>query len=62
MRSRSLRELVEERLDGVAPELECRLVDDEAGADRPDLFDRAQAVGAQRVTAGNQIDDRVGQT
>src|SRR5439155_19100737 len=62
MRSRGLRELVEERLDGVALELERRLVDDEAGADRPDLLDRAQAVRAQRIAAGNQIDDRVGQT
>src|SRR5712671_2112889 len=62
MLSRGLRELVEERLDGVAPELERGLVDDEAGADRPDLLDRAQAVGAQRIAAGHQIDDRVGQT
>src|SRR5712691_4034102 len=61
MLSRRLRELVEERLDGIAPELERRLVDDEAGADRPDLLDRAQAVGAQRIAAGNQIDDRVGE-
>src|SRR5258706_883764 len=61
MLSRGFRELVEERLDGVAPELERRLVDDEAGADRLDLLDRAQAVGAQRIAAGNQIDDRVGE-
>src|SRR5882672_3789041 len=60
--SRGLRELVEERLDGVALELERGLVDDEAGADRPDLLDCAQAIGAQRIAAGNQIDDRVGQT
>src|SRR6267154_2759600 len=62
MLSRGLRELVEQRLNIVAPELEGRLVDDEAGADRPDLLDRAQAVGAQRIAAGDQIDDRVGQT
>src|SRR5882672_2175922 len=62
MLSRGLRELVEERLDSVALELERRLVDDKAGADRSDLFDRAQAVGAQCVAAGNQIDDRVGET
>src|SRR5712691_3132862 len=62
MRSRGLRELVEERLDGVALELERGLVDDEAGADRPDLLDCAQAIGAQRIAARNQIDDRVGQT
>src|SRR5712672_2751133 len=62
MRSHGLRKLVEERLEGVAPELERRLVDDEAGADRPDLLDRAQAVGAQRIAAGDQVDDRVGQT
>src|SRR5882762_2349328 len=62
MRSRGLRELVEERLDGVALELERGLVDDEAGADRSDLLDRAQAIGAKRIAAGNQIDDRVGQT
>src|SRR5216684_8935286 len=62
MRSRGLRELVEERLEGVAPELERRLVDDEASADRSDLLDCAQAVGAQRIAAGNQVDDRVGQT
>src|SRR5882762_5650461 len=60
--SRCLRELVEERLDGVALELERRLVDDEAGADRSDLLDSAQAIGAQRIAAGNQIDDRVGET
>src|SRR5712691_6176887 len=60
--SRGLRELVEERLDGVALEFERRLVDDEAGADRSDLLDCAQAVGAQRIAAGNQIDDRVGET
>src|SRR5207244_2900927 len=62
MRSRGLRELVEERLDGVALELERGLVDDEAGTDRSDLLDRAQVIGAQRIAAGNQIDDRVGQT
>src|SRR2546422_63406 len=60
--SRGLRELVEERLDGVALEFERRLVDDEAGADRSDLLDRAQAIGAQRIATGNQIDDRVGET
>src|SRR6266850_2732990 len=60
--SHGLRELVEERLEGVAPELERRLVDDEAGADRPDLLDCAQAVGTQRIAAGDQVDDRVGQT
>src|SRR5260221_6111777 len=62
MLSRGLRELVEQGLNVVAPELEGRLVDDEAGADRPDLLDRAQAVGAQRIAAGDQINDRVGQT
>src|SRR5947208_11079544 len=62
MRRRSLRELVEERLDGVALELERRLIDDEAGADRPDLLDRVQAIGAQGVAAGNQIDDGIGET
>src|SRR5712671_4095154 len=62
MRSRGFRELVEERLEGVAPELERCLVDDQAGADRPDLLDRAQAVGAQRIAAGDQVDDRVGET
>src|ERR1700693_740342 len=62
MLSRSLRELVQKRLDGVAPELERRLVDDEAGTDRSDLLARAQAVGAQRIATGNQIDDRVGET
>src|SRR5882672_10690166 len=60
--SRGLRELVEERLDGVALELERRLVDDEAGTDRSDLLDCAQAIGAQRIAAGDQIDDRVGET
>src|SRR5204862_1845113 len=62
MRCRGLRELVEERLDGVALELERRLVDDEAGADRTDLFDCVQAIRAQGIAAGNQIDDRVGET
>src|SRR5882762_3077675 len=62
MRCRGLRELVEERLEGVALELERRLVDDEAGTDRSDLLDCAQAIGAQRIAAGNQIDDRVGET
>src|SRR2546425_9482412 len=62
MRRRSLRELVEERLDGVAFELERRLIDDEAGADRSDLLYCAQTIGAQGVAAGNQIDDRVGET
>src|SRR6267378_7708532 len=62
MRSHGLRELVEQRLNVVAPQLERRLVDDKAGTDRPDLLDRAQAVGAQRIAAGDQIDDRVGQT
>src|SRR5437899_10540259 len=62
MRRCSLRELVEERLDGVAFELERRLIDDEAGADRPDLLDCLQTIGAQGIAAGNQIDDRVGET
>src|SRR5260221_12831286 len=60
MLSRGFRELVEERLDGVAPELERRLVDDEAGADRLDLLDRAQAGGGPPVAPGNQIADRGG--
>src|SRR5260221_3973760 len=59
MLSRGFRELVEERLDGVAPELERRLVDDEAGADRLDLLDRAQAGCAQRIAARKQNDHRV---
>src|SRR5947208_15952922 len=62
MRRRGLRELVEERLDGVALELERRLVDDQARADRPDLLDRVQAIGAQGVAAGNQIDHGIGET
>src|SRR5947208_5126101 len=62
MLSRGLRELVEERLDGVALELERGLVDDEAGADRSDLLDCMQAIGAQGIAAGNQVDDRVGET
>src|SRR5256885_7912097 len=62
MRRRGLRELVEERLDGVALELERRLVDDKAGTDRTDLLDCVQAIRAQRIAAGNQIDDRVGET
>src|SRR5207302_8153153 len=61
MLSRGLRELVEERLDGVALELERGLVDDEAGADRSDLLDCMQAIGAQGIAAGNQVDDRVGE-
>src|SRR6266850_2805738 len=62
MLSRGLRELVEERLDGVALELERGLVDDEAGADRSNLLDCMQAIRAQGIAAGNQIDDRVGET
>src|SRR5260221_11047178 len=61
MLSRGFRELVEERLDGVAPELERRLVDDEAGADRLDFLDPAQAGGAQRIAAGKQKDELVGE-
>src|SRR5947208_17074745 len=61
MRRRGFRELVEERLDRVALEFERSLVDDEAGADRSDLLDRAQAIGAQGIAARDQIDDRVGE-
>src|SRR2546430_5877987 len=56
MLSRGLRELVEQRLNVVAPELERGLVDDEAGADRPDLLDRVQAGGAPRIAAGGHND------
>src|SRR6266446_6078016 len=57
MRRRGLRELLEERLDGVALELERRLVDDQAGTDRTDLLDCVQAIRVQGIAAGNQIDD-----
>src|SRR5258706_12552216 len=60
MLSRGFRELVEERLDGVAPELERRLVDDEAGAGRCEFLYRAQRAGAQRIAARKQNEERVG--
>src|SRR5258708_17979466 len=54
MRSGGLRELVEERLEVVAPELERRLVDDEAGAGRADLPPCAPAGFAQPIAPGHQ--------
>jgi len=40
-------------------ELECCLVDDQAGADRHDLSTAWRLLAAQRVAAGNQVHDRV---
>ena len=44
-----------------ALQLQRGLVDDQPRADRHDLLDCLEIVGAQRVAAGDQIHDRVGQ-
>src|SRR3990172_2725130 len=51
---------LEQRLKGVALELEGRLVDDEPRADRQDFLHFAQVVRAQGIARGNEVDDGIG--
>src|SRR5215470_135850 len=53
---------LEQRLDGVALELERRWIDDQPRTDRYDVFDRDEIVRLERVAAAHQVDDRLGKT
>src|SRR6185312_14562088 len=52
---------VEDRLNGIALELERGRIDDEPRADRTDLLDDDQVVGLQRLAGADQVDDQIGQ-
>src|SRR6478752_4611273 len=52
---------VEDRLDGIALELERGGIDDQSCADRPDFLDDDQIVGLQRLAGADQVDNQVGQ-